>query len=147
MFLIVKAKNMSQYFKKYSLKYTCLALLYLAIASVCSSCAVVRLHHIGKDFPPSRTIDVVYAQRDIKAAKYEFMGEILLEANNTFITREMEAQLIEEARERGANAVIIGNLDVRYFNGDGVIYSGAGTTISTEQVGVRLLRGYLVRYL
>jgi hypothetical protein len=117
------------------------------LTTLCSSCVVVRFQHIGKDYPPSQTIDVVYAQRDIKAAKYEFMGEILLEANNSFITSEMEARLIEEARQRGANAVIIGNLDIRYFEANGVIYSGIGMVAATDAGVTRLVRGYLVRYL
>ena len=112
-----------------------------------SSCTVVRFHHVGRHFPPASTIEVVYAQRDLKAQKYEFIGEILMEVNNSFITPDMEARLVEEARERGANAVIIGNLDIRYFSGDVVTYSGVGLVANTtDQVGVRIVRGYLVRY-
>lgn len=128
-------------------KNSVILLISITLTSLCSSCAIVRLHHIGKSFPPSRTIDVVYAQRDIKVEKYEFMGEILLEVNNTFITPEMEARLVEEARERGANAVIIGNIDIRFLDTDPNTFTSAGLVLSTEQNGVRLVRGYLVRYL
>lgn len=122
--------------------------VFLAILTLCSSCSVVRFHHIGKMYPPTSTIDVVYAQRDLKAQKYEFIGEILMEVNNSYITPEMEAKLAEEARERGANAVIIGNLDIRYFQSDAQAFTGIGLVYgSTEQVGVRIVRGYLVRYL
>jgi hypothetical protein len=122
-----------------------LLLVFCGVAMV-SSCTVVRFHHVGKAFPPASTIDVVYAQRDLKVEKYEFIGEILMEVNNGYITPDMEYQLVQEARERGANAVIVGNLDIRYVEGNGIVYAGIGVISSGDQVA-RIVRGYLVRYL
>jgi hypothetical protein len=100
-----------------------------------SSCTTVRLHHIGRMYSPVNVIDVVYAEKDIKAQNYESMGEILLETNNTLINREMEEYLIEEAKLRGANAVILGETDSKF------------ASPSEPSTIIRTVRARLVRYL
>lgn len=40
------------------------ALLLALTASVLTSCSVVRLHHVGRMYPPVSAIDVVYDQHD-----------------------------------------------------------------------------------
>lgn len=115
---------------------TLLLLLVLSSVSlVLTSCAVVRLHHVGRMYAPVQTIDVVYAEKDVKAPRYEFMGEILLETTESVLTPEMEQHLIYEARLRGANAVIIGEADARFASPPG------------PETVIRVLRGRLVRYL
>ncbi|MCS6809440.1 MAG: hypothetical protein RML40_11610 [Bacteroidota bacterium] len=99
------------------------------------SCATVRLHHIGRMYPPSLSVDVLYAEKDVKATRYEFMGEILLETTEPVITPFMEQQLIYEARLRGANAVILGELDARFASPPG------------PEVTIRVIRARLLRYL
>jgi hypothetical protein len=110
------------------------ALILAFSASVLTSCAVVRLHHVGRMYPPVQTIDVVYAEKDVKSPKYEFMGEILLETTESVITPEMEQQMIFEAKLRGANAVIIGDMDARFASPPGPEWT------------IRTIRARLVRY-
>ncbi len=111
------------------------ALLLLALtASILTSCAVVRLHHVGRMYPPVQAIDVVYAEKDVKAPKYEFMGEILLETTESVITPQMEQQMIYEARLRGASAVIIGEMEARFASPPG------------PEMIIRTVRARLVRY-
>lgn len=105
------------------------------LAFLATGCSVVRLHHIGRMFPSTPTIDVVFAERDLKAPRYEFMGEILLETTEEVVTQEMERQLIYEARLRGANAVILGELDARFASPPG------------PETIIRIVRARLVRYL
>lgn len=111
-----------------------IALLLTFSVGILSSCAIVRLHHVGRMYPPVPTIDVVYAEKDVKAPKYEFMGEILLETIESVITPEMERQMIYEAKLRGANAVIIGEMDARFASPPG------------PETTIRTMRARLVRY-
>lgn len=115
-------------------KLAILIISLIGISASISSCSVVRLHHIGRMYPPSPTIDVVYAEKDVKSARYEFMGEILLETTESVITPEMEQQLIYEARLRGANAVILSEMDVRFASPPG------------PETMIRTIRAKLVRY-
>lgn len=109
--------------------------LCCCVSFLATSCSVVRLHHIGRMYPPSPSIDVVFAERDVKAQRYEFMGEILLETTEEVITQAMEGQLIYEARLRGANAVIMGEIDARFASPPG------------PETIIRVVRARLVRYL
>ena len=110
------------------------SLTIVLIAVLLTGCAVVRLHHVGRMYPPVPTVDVVYAEKDIVATKYVFIGEILLETTESVITPAMEQQLIYESRLRGANAVIIGEADARFASPPG------------PEMIIRVLRGRLVRY-
>ncbi len=136
-----------QQYRRKACQYAVYTVTLFSTIFLCNACTVVRFHHVGKLFPPTQNVDVFYAQRDVKAQKYEFIGEILMEVNNGFISSEMEEQLTEQARMRGANGVIVGNLDIRYFANDVQVYPGIGLVSSGEQVGVRIVRGYLLRYL
>ena len=105
--------------------------LLCGLSCVLQSCAVVRFQHIGASYAPTRQIDILYNDRDIKVAKYEFMGEILMETVASFILAEMQDEMVHEAQMRGADAIIIGDLDVR-FGPDGS--------------QMRVARGRLVKY-
>jgi hypothetical protein len=91
------------------------AILFLTLTCLVSGCAFPtnisrsRMIYVGKFFPPSMRVSVVYDERDLKTTRYEFIGEIAW--NSTlFKTDEynlLEQELIAEAQARGADAMIV----------------------------------------
>ncbi len=109
--------------------------IVLALCAVLlTACSLWRtVEHLGRSYPAVATIDVFYAEKDIKAANYEYMGEVFLRVSN-LVDAELESLLIEAAKKRGASAVLITyNLTARP-DAEGGIYTSP------------ILRGRLIRY-
>lgn len=80
---------------------------------------------LGKEFPPSATIDLVYDQHDLKTTQYEFIGEVTVMYTLIWWAECAERHIVEQAQKRGANAVIIGHSQVV---GDDNSYYGLSLT-------------------
>jgi hypothetical protein len=70
----------------------------------------LRMFIVGKEFAATTAVDVFYDQHDISEQQYEFFGEIIVMYSAQAGTGEpicAERYLVEQAKRRGANAVII----------------------------------------
>lgn len=81
---------------------------------------------LGKEFPMTASIDVVYDQHDLKNVQYEFIGEVTVIYVSVWWANCAERHVVEQSQRRGANTVIIGDARiVGYDNGsDGFSLTG-----------------------
>ncbi len=89
---------------------------------------IALVNHLGKSFPLTDSVYTVYDTQNISATKYEFFGEILLSLPRPADPQVIEGVMVLEAKERGANAVLLQDLS----------FSGSMWQVHT--------RGRLVRY-
>ncbi len=97
--------------------------LFLVLSFIVCSC--VSVDYIGKSYPSTSHVEVYMDENDI-TAPYEVMGELIAETDDNFFinAEKMQNKLMEEARQKGADAIILGSLQKRV--------SGEGTTTSSE---------------
>lgn len=75
---------------------------YVLIVALCAllltGCSwwKVTVQHLGKSYPVVSTIDVFYAEKDIKTAQYEYVGEVFLYVGG-FVTPELKVCLLRQA--------------------------------------------------
>jgi hypothetical protein len=123
-----------------SVRFVIIAIACVAICASCSSSSQTLtervqnarnasiIKHLGKTFAKTTTVDAVYDAQNLNAKNYEVFGEIVIMRLYATDTEEIEAVMAEEAKERGANGVILQDLSV----------SDAGLAVH--------VRGRLVRY-
>jgi len=66
--------------------------------------------YLGKTYPPTQHVDVFYSPHDVTRA-YEVMGEIRAEGDDIVSYASMQQKLIQEAMQKGADAILIETLD------------------------------------
>jgi hypothetical protein len=72
------------------------------------SCA--HINYVGKSFTPSQKVDLFYSKDEIKK-DYTVMGHAI-GAGQMFVSEEhLQEKLVEEAKEKGADAVLITGID------------------------------------
>ncbi|MGH7787747.1 MAG: hypothetical protein ACRERC_12815, partial [Candidatus Binatia bacterium] len=130
----------------------------LLFALVLSGC--VTVDYIGKSFPPTANVELFMSPVDVKQP-YEVIGEARAEVGALPFSnpgKELQDKLLEEARARGADAIILGVLDTRNM-GQASQTTGQSTTkykgnkkstqyteTTTSPDEVTELRGTLIRY-
>ncbi|MBL7990779.1 MAG: hypothetical protein JNN25_05015 [Candidatus Kapabacteria bacterium] len=115
-------------------KLRCFIVLMLSVFFLTSCAGWRTVQHLGRSYSPVSSIDIIYADKDIKAQKYEFMGEVFMNVFGS-VTPDLEQLLIAAAKERGASAILITyNLTAQP--------SSESSVVSTP-----ILRGRLIRYL
>lgn len=102
-------RNISQ------IKLLCAALSICIASSFMSGCFSLYgyrrspIYYVGKFYPPSQAVDVIFDERDVKTLRYEFIGEL---AWTSYLYQQdqyslLEKDLKEEAQSRGADAMIV----------------------------------------
>jgi len=133
----------------------CLGLLALG----CAGC--VSVDYVGKSFSPTTSVDLYLSASDVKRP-YEVIGNASAQVEVLPFTnpsQQLQDELLAEARRRGADGIILGQVDSRLVpgvqqtvgradtkkNGDKKdTHYTETTTTSTEEY--RSLRGTLIRY-
>ena len=67
-----------------------------------------NVNYVGKSFEPTTNIDLYFSKEDIEK-EYTVMGHAI--GSGTSDSNEIQEALIEEAKEKGANAVLITGID------------------------------------
>jgi hypothetical protein len=67
--------------------------------------------YLGKTYPPTQHVDVFFSSQDVKRP-YEVMGEIRAEADDIVSYDAMQQKLVQEAMQKGADAILIEKLDM-----------------------------------
>jgi hypothetical protein len=66
--------------------------------------------YLGKTYPPTQHVDVFYSPHDVTRT-YEVMGEIRAEGDDVVSYESMQHRLVQEAMQKGADAILIEKLD------------------------------------
>jgi len=115
-------------------RITKLSLIALAVLLTVSC---TKIDYVGKSYAPTVTVDVYFSLEDIKG-NYEVMGHLTATAGEFTSSEKMQEKIIEKAREKGADAVVILGLD-HYIKDGGSSWSettetdGNKTTTSGSQ--------------
>jgi len=82
-----------------SLKFTGLPVLVKLLAIGCAN-----VNYVGKSFEPTTNVDLYFSKEDIEK-EYTVMGHAI--GSGTSDSNEIQKALIEEAKEKGTDAVLI----------------------------------------
>jgi hypothetical protein len=96
----------------------------LTLVALLAGCTTTD--YLGKTYPPTQHVDVFFSPQDVKRP-YEVMGEIRAEADDIVSYESMEQKLVQEAMQKGADAILIEKLDTTETG-----YTTLGTA-TTEQ--------------
>ena len=86
-----------------NLKFTGLPVLVALLAIGCAS-----VNYVGKSFEPTTNVDLYFSKEDIEK-EYTVMGHAI--GSGTYDSNAIQKALIEEAKEKGADAVLITGID------------------------------------
>ena len=84
-------------------KYVSLVVLVGLLAIGCA-----EVDYVGESFKPTTNIDLYFSKEDIEK-EYTVMGHAV--GDGTSDSNEIQKALIEEAKEKGADAVLITGID------------------------------------
>jgi hypothetical protein len=120
-------------------------LILFAFCSFLASCTTTE--YFGKTYPPTQRVDVFFSTHDIRR-NYEVMGQIRAEADEFVSLQAMQQQLMNEAMQKGADAILIEHVGKtettkeKKKSGD-----SSSTMVSTTQIETnRLVLAKLLKY-
>jgi len=108
------------------MKYAVLPLLLLIIIVGCT-----KIDYVGEEYPPTTHVDMFFSMDDIEQ-DYKIMGHVVASAEDIVSAEKMQKKIMEEARKRGADGVVILGLE-RYQAGSTTSYSESTTTKDTKK--------------
>ena len=79
-------------------------LVLFAFCLLLTDCATTD--YFGKTYPPTQRVDVFFSPQDVRRS-YEVMGEIHAQADELVSLQAMQRQLVNEAMQKGADAILI----------------------------------------
>jgi hypothetical protein len=86
-----------------------LRVFFLAVFVLIAGCTTTD--YLGKTYPPTQHVDVFFSPQDVKRA-YEVMGGIRAEGDDIVSYESMQQKLVQEAMQKGADAILIEKLDM-----------------------------------
>ena len=98
--IIITRKEIAMF--KYTVSLSAVIVLFV------SACAEVD--YVGDSYPPTTHIDVFYSEHDVEK-DYRVMGHAVAHAGEFVSTQKLQDALVDEARDRGADGIIITGLD------------------------------------
>jgi hypothetical protein len=126
---------------------TIAAISTLAIAL--SSC--IHSDYLGKNYEPTSQVDLFFDAADVQA-DYEVMGEVTLESASDLdfavSSEDLQEKMIELAREKGADGVILGPLEKKTTgeSTSSTAVSNRTTESTTEIKESKTVKGKLIKY-
>lgn len=90
--------------------------------------ACTKLDYVGEEYPPTTHVDLFFSEADI-TVEYKIMGRVLATAGETISSENMQNKIMEKARQKGADGVLILGLD-RYTETGSTTWS---ETTETEE--------------
>jgi len=111
--------------------------------------------YIGKTYTPTSNVDLYMDAKSI-TRQYEIMGQISIDGESLVSTDKLQEKMIEEARAKGADAVLVEGLD-EVYTGSSTSTSGSNSTDKkgnqhfhassyTSQSKHRILKAKLLKY-
>ena len=123
------------------------AILFAMILGM-SSC--VELDYLGKSYPATQQVDLYLNEQDIDR-EYETMGHLNAEMPKFMSMEKMQTKMMEKAREKGADGIIMGAIDIR-VTGTSENSSGSsdgdnwGSSTTTSNNEVKMVKATLIKY-
>lgn len=91
----------------------------LVAAVLIPACA--HVDYVGRSYPPTSQVDLYFDEREVEAP-YDVMGQVIARANDLVSAEKLQAKLMDKAKEKGADAVVITGLE-RYKTGESTTYN------------------------
>lgn len=87
-------------------------LISLSLCVLLASC--VSVDYVGKSYPSTSAVEIYFSENDIPR-DYEVMGELIAETDDMLFTNgeKMQNKLVEEAKKKGADGIILNALERR----------------------------------
>ncbi len=85
-----------------------------------------KIDYVGEEYAPTSTVDLYFADADV-GRDYKVMGHLVATAGDIVSAEKMQKKVMQKAREKGADGVIILGLD-RYTAGQSTNYSEKSVT-------------------
>jgi hypothetical protein len=101
-----------------------LALLSVVLLLTLAACT--KIDYVGEEYPPTQQVDMFFSEAEIQV-DYKVMGHLIATADDYVSSGKMQKKIMEEARKKGADAVVILGLD-RYQSGESQHYSETSET-------------------
>lgn len=94
-------------------------LAVLLIIAICLS-ACTKIDYIGEEYPPTTHVDLFFDMDDV-TREHKVMGNLIATADDGVSTEKMQKKIMEKARQKGADAVVIMGFD-KYQSGESTTY-------------------------
>jgi len=98
-------------------------LMLAALPILAMGCA--HLDYVGQSYPPTQQVDLFYSEENV-GREHTVMGEVTATAAEFVSARKIQDQMVEKAREKGADAVVILGLE-HFKSGESTNYSETTT--------------------
>jgi hypothetical protein len=108
------------------MKFTVLALAVIVLMIGCT-----KIDYVGDEYPPTSHVDLFFDEDDVER-DYKVMGHLVATADDYVSTEKMQEKILEEAQKKGADGVIILNLE-RYQAGESTTYKETTDTKETKK--------------
>lgn len=93
----------------------------LAVVLLLALAACTKIDYIGEEYPPTDQVDMYFSEADIRL-EYKVMGRMIATADDIVSSGKMQKKIMEEAKKKGADGVVILGLD-RYQSGESHQYN------------------------
>jgi hypothetical protein len=130
-----------------------LILITITILLLTFGCA--NSNYLGKSYSPTTNVDLIMDNHDI-SRDYEVMGNMIVTAGAFTSTEKMQLKLMEQAKLKGADAVLIETYDEVYreitttthgsTQPDGHEGKRYNTSTRTNQSKEKILKAKLLKY-
>ena len=91
----------------------------ILIIVLCLS-ACTKIDYIGEEYPPTTHVDLFFQMEDIER-EHKVMGHLIATAGDGVSAEKMQKKMMEKAKEKGADAVVIMDFD-KYQSGESTSY-------------------------
>jgi hypothetical protein len=105
------------------------AVLWLILVIAIVGCT--KIDYIGEEYPPTSLVDLYFSMDDVRL-EYKVMGHVVATAHDIVSAEKMQKKIMEEARKKGADGVVILGLD-RYQAGSTTSYTETTETAETQK--------------
>lgn len=118
------------------------------LALLLTACA--HVDYVGRSYEPTTHVDLFFDEGEVQE-RYDVMGQVIARANDLVSAEKLQEKMMQKAREKGADAVVITGLE-RYKTGESTTYnestkerrrrtetSGTSTTSDTNEKQIRAL--------
>jgi len=108
------------------MRYALAVLLLLALAVGCT-----KIDYIGEEYPPTSSVEMFFSADDVER-DYKVMGHLVATADDFVSAGKMQKKIMETAREKGADGVIILGLD-HYVTGESTTHKETSETSDSKK--------------
>lgn len=95
--------------------------VFLGVALLFTLVACTKIDYVGRSYAPTTHVDIFFTLEDVKR-DHEVMGHMVASAGDAVSAEKMQKKIMEKAREKGADAVVILGLE-RYQSGEKTSFS------------------------